>query len=69
MEQDKWLGDDTKDEYSFSYYSTIHEREIKMEFNLSEGVVYSQVANEFFNFLSAIYGYQIKPSMIDENQV
>lgn len=56
---DNDYANETKDEYSFSYHSTIHDRSLSLDFKLKESAQYTEVVEQFFDFLSAIYGYQI----------
>ena len=52
-------NEEPKDNYNFSYHSEVHGRTLTLDFNVKESVQYSEVVDQFFDFLSAIYGYQI----------
>ena len=54
------MDEEQKDNYTFKYYSHVHNRQVDVHVSLDESITNGKVIEEFSNFLSAIYGYRIE---------
>ena len=55
---------DRRETYSFNFFDG--DREVIHKFSVPEGMTYTMIIDKFYDFLSGVYGYDIRQAMQKE---